>query len=77
MSGGMIQEAIVVQRGEPAFLTGFVVLSNRESLTDPHFACQRLLAEFHVADYLKPAVLIPHDRFPRNANGKVDRVASN
>ncbi|KAL1610861.1 NRPS [Paraconiothyrium brasiliense] len=74
-SHGIVQEAIVVQRGEPAFLAGFVVFGDVKISSNSRLICQRILTELPEAVYMRPAVLIPLETLPRNANGKTDRVA--
>ena len=75
-SQGIISEAIVVPRGQSTShtLVGFVAFSSGQTQDQSDYLYE-LLERLPLPKYMRPSTLIPVDRIPRTANGKVDRHA--
>ena len=74
-ANGLIAEALVITRGEPVFLVGFITFAADESLSDKDDYLKKLLERLPLPTYMRPSILAPLERIPRTANGKSDRVA--
>ncbi len=74
-SRGVVQEAVIVQRGDPVFLAGFVVFDEAQMPQDPRWILQTIVTELPEPEYMRPTILVPLKSFPRTVNGKADRTA--
>ncbi|KAJ5464099.1 hybrid PKS-NRPS biosynthetic cluster [Penicillium sp. IBT 31633x] len=68
---GLFTNAVVTTQGDPAFLVAHVVLA--PGMRTTHNELQALARILPLPDYMIPAMIIPMDTLPLNANGKVDR----
>ncbi|KAK8859931.1 Hybrid PKS-NRPS synthetase lepA [Apiospora arundinis] len=77
-SRGKITQAAVTARGETKMLVGYAVLASGapEAEVDDRFL-DNLAASLPLAEYMKPAVIIPIAELPKTLNGKLDRHALN
>ncbi|KAK6836159.1 putative polyketide synthase [Apiospora arundinis] len=75
-SRGKITQAAVTARGETKMLVGYAVLASGvpEAEVDDRFL-DNLAASLPLAEYMKPAVIIPIAELPKTLNGKLDRHA--
>ncbi|KAG5772729.1 hypothetical protein H9Q72_001229 [Fusarium xylarioides] len=76
-SDGKVPEAAVSLRGEgdSAYLVAFVILSQVNRPSDEKSYLKQLLEELSLPRYMKPARIIPIDKLPLNASGKLDQYA--
>lgn len=78
-SQGRILHAIVsVRRSQPAgpeFLVGHVQLSPDHSLKDTKAFIKNISLELPLPQYMRPALIIPVEKLPRNTSGKIDRLS--
>ncbi|MCJ1245273.1 hypothetical protein MMC30_002476 [Trapelia coarctata] len=74
-ANGIIAEAVVITRGEPLFLVGFVTFAADETPSDVDGYLKKLLQRLPLPNYMRPSILAPLERIPHTANGKADRVA--
>ncbi|KAH0565584.1 putative Hybrid PKS-NRPS biosynthetic cluster [Trichoglossum hirsutum] len=72
---GILTDAAISVRGDPAFLVAFVVVSQEASLSDTRQFLKQLLQRLPLPQYMRPAEILPLDRLPMNQNGKIDRSA--
>ncbi|GME34422.1 Beta-ketoacyl synthase [Neofusicoccum parvum] len=70
---GTLSGAVVSLRGDPELLVAHVVFASGKALAGS--ALQLLAGELPLPQYMRPAMVIPLDRFPITNNGKVDRKA--
>lgn len=68
---GLLSDAIVTTRGDPAFLVAHVALTPGTSISSTEL---KLLAKnLPLPQYMIPSMIIPLERLPTNSNGKIDR----
>jgi hybrid polyketide synthase/nonribosomal peptide synthetase ACE1 len=72
---GIIRDAIVIERGQPSFLVGFVTFVEDNRPRDPENFLRTLIGELPEPEYMRPMVIVPLESIPRGANGKTDRNA--
>jgi acyl-coenzyme A synthetase/AMP-(fatty) acid ligase len=70
---GNLTDAIVTVRGSPEFLVAHVI-STHKGTSSPDYL-SGLLSRLTLPQYMMPSLILPLDRFPTTANGKVDRKA--
>jgi len=72
-SEGAITDAVVSVRGDPEFLVAHVVVAQGSSMSETE--CEALCTRLPLPRYMVPSMVIPIERLPMTANGKVDRKA--
>nr|ALQ32774.1 putative polyketide synthase [Fusarium babinda] len=76
-SGGVIPEAAVSLRGEgdSAYLVAFAIISQSNCPFDLKAYLKQLLKDLSLPRFMIPARIIPIDKLPMNASGKLDQHA--
>ncbi|XEU96090.1 hypothetical protein FSHL1_001375 [Fusarium sambucinum] len=80
-SKGVIPEAAVSLRqgengdGDSAFLVAFAIISEAHCPADTKAYLKQLLKELSLPRYMIPARIVPTDKLPMNASGKLDQYA--
>ncbi|KAH6979108.1 polyketide synthase [Fusarium venenatum] len=80
-SKGVIPEAAVSLRqgengdGDSAFLVAFAIISEAHCPSDIKAYLKQLLKELSLPRYMIPARIVPTDKLPMNASGKLDQRA--
>lgn len=69
---GLFTNAVVTNQDDPAFLVAHVVLA--PGMRASQNELQAFARTLSLPDYMIPAMIIPMDSLPMNANGKVDRA---
>ncbi|KAJ5587845.1 lovastatin nonaketide synthase [Penicillium hispanicum] len=74
-AGGVLDQAVVSVRGDPAFLIAHVVFSQNGASTNHDLFLKDLLSSLPVPQYMRPAMLIALDGLPLTPHSKTDRRA--
>lgn len=70
---GVIRDAVVVERGQPSFLVGFVTFVEKKRHADPDSFFRALIEDLPEPEYMRPTVIIPLEIIPQGSNEKIDR----
>ncbi|KAF5878447.1 putative polyketide synthase protein [Botrytis fragariae] len=72
---GVISDAVVVERGQPIFLVGFVTFVEEKRPADPDNFLYTLIEDLPEPEYMRPTIIVPLEKIPQGPNGKTDRNA--
>ncbi|EPE30946.1 Acetyl-CoA synthetase-like protein [Glarea lozoyensis ATCC 20868] len=72
---GDLAEVVVVEREEIEMLVAYVTFVKEEVERNQNQYLESLLEQLQMADHVRPKFLVPLDKLPRTANGKVDRTS--
>jgi hybrid polyketide synthase / nonribosomal peptide synthetase ACE1 len=74
---GILGDVVVITKGENdlAFLVGFVTFAGGKTPSRTDNFLRTLIEQLPLPHYMRPTILVPSERLPQTANGKVDRIA--